>query len=54
MHEMYNLNKVKFRISSLIKLDRTQYRAIYSSQIYLYYKKEDILEKHVMRHKCTS
>ena len=28
MHEMYNLNKVKFRISSLIKLDRNQYRAI--------------------------
>ena len=28
MHEMYNLNKVKFRISSLIKLDRNQYRAV--------------------------
>ena len=51
MHELYNLNEVKFRISSLTKLDRNQYRAIPNIPLL---KKEDILEKHVMRHKCTS
>ena len=43
MHEMYNLNKVKFRISSLIKLDRNQYRAkcqaIFTHSKYTFIKK---------------
>ena len=35
MHELCNLNEVKFRISSLIKLDRNQYRATHPKYTFI-------------------